>query len=29
MLSALVQKVVVMPDGEVEIFWKYKDEFYK
>lgn len=27
MLSAFVQKVVVMPDGEIEIFWKYKDEF--
>ena len=26
MLQALVEKITVYPDGEIEILWKFRDE---
>lgn len=29
MLSALIRKVIIAPDGGVEIYWRYRDELQK
>ena len=28
MLSALIRKVIIVPDGGVEICWRYRDELF-